>query len=84
MPTSCSSKPGMKVFEPMQTAMSSPVPPSNGVPSIVPVKSITTRSPLSALAPSAFGANGRFCSAMRLTRLVDLGVGHLGDRAARA
>ena len=70
----------MNEFEPIITAMSSPVPPSKGAPSILPVKSIVTLSPFAALPPSALAANGRFCSAMRSTRLVDLGVGHLGDQ----
>ena len=45
-PISCSSNPGMNEFEPITTAMSSPAPPSNGAPSIVPVNEIVTRSPL--------------------------------------
>ena len=80
MPTSWSSKPGMNWLEPTLTATSSPVPPSNGVPSILPMKSITTRSPCSTLAPSAFAAYGRFCSAIWFERRVDLGVGDLGDQ----
>ena len=56
MPISCSSKPGMKEFEPIVTWMFSPVPPSNGVPLMVPLKEIVTRSPVSALAPSLFAA----------------------------
>ena len=46
----------MKVLEPIVTWMFSPVPPSNGVPSMVPLNEIVTRSPLSALAPSPFAA----------------------------
>ena len=46
------------------TATSPPVPPSNGVPSSLPVKSMTTRSPFSTFAPSPLAANGRFCSAI--------------------
>ena len=48
----------------MMTGTSSPVPPSKGTPSIVPVKEIVTRSPLSALPPSALAAKGRFWSAI--------------------
>ena len=55
----------MKVLEPISTGVSSPVPPSNGSPLMVPAKEIMTRSPLSALPPSAFGVKGLFCSAMR-------------------
>ena len=46
--------------------MFSPVPPSNGVPSMVPLKEMVTRSPVSALAPSPLAAKVRFWSAMRL------------------
>ena len=53
---SWSSKPGMNVPEPMVTGTSSPVPPSNGTPSIEPTNEIVTRSPLSAVLPSAFAA----------------------------
>ena len=56
----------MNVPEPICTVTSPPVPPSNGTPSTLPVKSITARSPLSALAPSGLAANGRFCSAILL------------------
>ena len=66
--------------EPRCSATSPPVPPSNGVPSILPVKSIMTRSPFSALAPSPFAANGRLCSAILAERFVDLGLGDLGDQ----
>ena len=68
----------MNVPEPRCSATSPPVPPSNGAPSILPVKSMVTRSPFSALAPSPLAANGRLCSAIAAQRLVDLGVGHLG------
>ena len=78
MPISCSSKPGMNVPEPMLTPTSPPVPPSNGSPSILPVKSMTTRSPVSALAPSLLGANGRLCSAMRLSASSTSASRHLG------
>ena len=54
----------MKVPEPRCSATSPPVPPWNGVPSILPVKSMVTRSPFSALAPSPLAANGRLCSAI--------------------
>ena len=57
----------MKVFEPMLTPTSSPVPPSNASPSMLPAKAMTTRSPFSALPPSARGAKGLFCSAMCLS-----------------
>ena len=66
MPSNCSSKPGMNVFEPIVTWIPSPVPPSNGVPLMVPLKEIVTRSPVSAFAPSPFAANARFWSAIRL------------------
>src|SRR5258707_654941 len=79
MPTSCSSKPGMNWAAPIVTWMFSPAPPSNGVPSMVPLKEIVTRSPVSALAPSALAAKGRFCSAMRLMEMVD---GHVAGTKA--
>jgi hypothetical protein len=56
MPINWSSKPGMKVFEPIVTWIFSPVPPSNGVPSMVPLKLTVTRSPDSAAAPSPLAA----------------------------
>ncbi len=57
----------MNWFEPTVTATSLPVPPGNAVPSTRPTKSITTRSPFSTLAPSAFAAYGLFCSAICLS-----------------
>jgi hypothetical protein len=45
----------MKVFEPIRTAMSSPLPPAKGSPPMVPVKEMLTRSPFAAFSPSAFG-----------------------------
>ena len=70
----------MKVPDPTFTATSPPVPPSNGSPSSVPVKSMTTRSPFSTLPPSPFAANGRFCSAILSSASPTCGVGHLRHR----
>ena len=70
-----------EVPEPRWSETSPPVPPWNGVPSILPVKSMMTRSPFSALAPSPFGANGRLCSAILASAFVDFGVGDLGVHA---
>ncbi len=67
MPASCSSKPGMNDCEPITTGTSSPVPPSNGTPSMEPANEIVTLSPSFASAPSPFGRNGLFWSAMRPT-----------------
>ena len=55
---------------------SSPEPPSNGLPSIVPWNDTVTRSPFSA--PSAFGGERPVLLGDLLQRLVDLGVGHFG------
>ena len=53
-------------------------------PSIVPVKSIVTRSPFSALRALALGRERTVLLGDRFTRFVDFGIGHFGDRAARA
>lgn len=66
MPISCSSKPGMKVLEPITTWMPSPVPPSKTSPLMLPLKLMVTRSPEAALAPSPLSAKVRLVSAMRL------------------
>ena len=65
---------------PITTWMFSPVPPSNGVPSMVPLKEIVTRSPVSALAPSPLAAIAAILVGDALDGLVDIGVGDFGDR----
>ena len=71
----------MNVFDPTLTTMSSPVPPSKASPSIVPVKDIVTRSPLSTLRPVGLGGIGPVLLGDAGHRLVDFGVSHLSDRA---
>ena len=55
----------MKLFEPRPRRWPSAAPPSNGVPSTRPIKSITTVSPDLAGRGFARGFVGRFSSAMR-------------------
>ena len=55
------------------------MPPSNGVPSILPVKSITDAVAVLGLGALALGRERTVLLGDALHRLVDLGVGHLGD-----
>src|SRR3981189_648871 len=80
MPMSWSSKPGMKVPDPTLTPTSPPGPPSNGVPSSLPVKSMTARAPFPFLPPPAFGGERPVLVGDLLQGLVDLRVGDLGDQ----
>ena len=65
----------------MMNWKASALPPSKGSPSILPSKSIVTRSP--SAAPSAAGAlrEGAALLAQDVERLVDGGLGHLGGDA---
>ena len=81
MPMSWSSKPGMKVPDPTLTPTSPPLPPSNGSPSILPAKSMTTRSPFSTLRALPLGGERPVLLGDLVERLVDLGVGDLRDQA---
>ena len=69
-PSSCSSKPGTSRPEPSSTIWSRPSPPANGVPSTLPAKSITTKSPRCGGAVDGLELGGA------LAQAVDL----LGDR----
>ena len=63
--------------------MPSPLPPSNGSPSTLPSKSMTTRSPFAALCLAGAGSKLFWPSARRATRRVDRVVGRLDASAAR-
>ena len=69
----------MNVPEPSARATSPPVPPSNGLPSIVPVKSMIDAVAVLGLGALALGRERPVLLGDPLERLVDLGVGHLGD-----
>ena len=70
----------MKVFEPISTAASSPAPPSNGSPSMVPA--IGDDDAVAALGFAAFRPRGEWLVLLGDARqpLLDLGVGDVAGQ----
>ena len=71
----------MKVPEPTLTPTSSPVPPSNGCAVDLAGEVDDDAVALLDLGALAFGRVGLVLLGDLVERLVDLGVGHLGDQA---